>query len=121
MMHEAEIVDEGFDELIKLLQQYEISENEVLDAMETGVKEIVRDLRKLPRPRSQITKASHTHLLDSITYERKQKEIVAGWGQYYGPMVENGTVKMKGTPHVKPTFRTNQKKYFETVKNKLWK
>lgn len=121
MIHKTEIVTEGFEELSKLLQQFEVSDDEVLNAMEAGVKEFVRDLRKLPRPRSQITKAGHTHLLDSIAYERKKGEIVAGWGKYYGPMVENGTVKMKGSPHVKPTFRTNQKKYFETVKNKLWK
>lgn len=120
-MRKQEIIDDGFDELKKLLQQYEISENEVIDAMEVGVKEFVRDLRKLPRPRSQITKPGYTHLLDSITYEKGQKEIVVGWGEYYGPMVENGTVKMKATPHTKPTFKTNQNKYYETVKNKLWK
>lgn len=121
MIHDAEVVSEGFEELTKLLKQFEVSNDEVMEAMEAGAKEIVRDLMKLPRPRSQSSKAGHTHLLDTFTYKRKKSEIEVGWGKYYGPMVENGTVKMKGTPHVKPTFRANQKKYFETINNKLWK
>lgn len=117
----AEILHDGFDAFQELLKKYEVSEEEVLKAMEQGAKEMCMDLRKLPRPRSNIRKAGYTHLLDTFSYKRKRGEVEVGWGKYYGPMVENGTVRASASPHMKPYFKANQNKIYNSIVNKLWK
>lgn len=57
----------------------------------------------------------YTHLLDTVTYEIQKDDVVVGWGKYYGPMVENGTVKMQGTTHLRPTFERNKEKYYKDM------
>lgn len=118
-MTEGNVHTDGFDELAKLLEGFSLTNEKVLDALEAGAKQLVEDVRKLPRPRSRVNKS--THLLDTMTYKREKGEIEVGWGKYYGPMVEKGTCKMKASPHLRTTFQTNQKKYYETMKTKLWK
>lgn len=103
-----------------MIEQYEVSDNQVMDALELEAKVIVQELRKLPRPRSKIRKAGYTHLIDTMCYRRKKREIEVGWGKYYGPMIENGTVKMHGTPHLRPYLKTNEEKIIEKVVSKLW-
>lgn len=110
----------GFDELSKMLEQYEVTEEETMQALEAGAVEFVADVQKLPKPRSKVRASGYTHLIDTVTYKRNRNEIEVGWGKYYGPMVENGTMRMKGTPHVKPTFNSNREKYYETIKKKLF-
>lgn len=120
-LFDAEILDDGFETFQELLKKYEVSDEEVLKAMEQGAKEMCMDLRKLPRPRSNIRKAGYTHLLETFTYKKNKKEIEVGWGKYYGPMVENGTVRASASPHVKPYFKANQNKIYNSIINKLWK
>lgn len=117
----TEAMDDGFEELQNILKKFEISEDEVLRAMEGTAKELCADLRKLPKPRSNVRKAGYTHLIDTFAYKREKNEIEVGWGKYYGPMVENGTVRAHVTPHLRPYFKVNQKRIYDTVIKKLWK
>lgn len=110
----------GFDDLSELLKEYEVTEEEAIQALETVAKEFVADVRKLPKPRSQVSKAGYTHLIDTTTYKRKRNEIEIGWGKYYGPMVENGTTKMRGTPHIKSNFNNNLLKYYKMIDTQLF-
>lgn len=120
-LFDAEILDDGLETFQEILKKYEVSDEEVLKSMEQGAKEMCMDLRKLPRPRSNIRKAGYTHLLETFTYKKNKKEIEVGWGKYYGPMVENGTVRASASPHVKPYFKANQNKIYNSIINKLWK
>ena len=120
-IYDAEAMMDGFEKLQDILKKYEISDEKVLNAMEHGAKEMCMDMRKLPKPRSNVRKAGYTHLLDTFTYERKRGEVEVRWGKYYGPMVENGTVRAKASPHMKPYFKANQNKIYNSIVNKLWK
>lgn len=106
---------EDFENEIKRMAERLASEDAALDIMETGVKEFVRDLRRLPKPRSQINKAGYTHLVDTFTWERTETTIKVGWGKYYGPMLEHGTRKMKAQAHLKPLFERNKVNYYRTM------
>lgn len=110
----------GFDDLSMLLKEYEVTEEDAIQALEAVAKEFVSDIRKLPKPRSKVRKAGYTHLIDTVTYKRKRNEIEVGWGKYYGPMVEHGTTKMRGTSHIKPTFSSNMHKYYKTIDTQLF-
>lgn len=102
-------------DLEKLLSEYAKKADNVMDILEIGAAEFVSDVRKLPKPRSDVRKSGYTHLIDSVTKEREKKEIKVGWGKYYGPMVERGTRKMKATPHFAPTFEKNKEKYYKKM------
>ncbi len=91
----------------------------MIDVLELGAKEFVSDLLKLPKPISNIRKAGYTHLINSFAYRKKDKEVEAGWGKYYGPMVENGTEKMDANPHVYPLWDKNKERYYKTMITKL--
>jgi len=110
----------GLDKLSKMLKEYEVTEEDTIHALEAGAQELIDDVRKLPQPRSQIKAAGYTHLLDTVTYKRNRKEIEVGWGKVYGPAVEYGTRKRRSRPHIRPTFKSNQKKYYETIEKKLF-
>ena len=112
---------EGFDAVEDLLNELirRTDEEAVLDAIEEGVKEFVKDLLRLPRPKSQISKSGYTHLVDSFAYKRNDKNIEVGWGKYYGPMVENGTVNMSASPHLKPLYDSNKEKYKRIMIDKI--
>ncbi|WP_297780353.1 HK97-gp10 family putative phage morphogenesis protein [Blautia sp.] len=113
--------DEGFDALQKLLERYDIKDEMVLEGLEKGAEQFATDIRKLPKPRSEITKAGYTHLLDTVTYKRTKSDIEVGWGKYYGPMVENGTKKMNGSPHIKPGFERNKEKYYKIMTQNIFR
>ena len=119
-MSDMEFYESGFDDLSDLLKEFEISEEDAMGALEETAEMFVQDIRKLPKPRSAITASGYTHLLDTVTYRRNKSEIEVGWGKYYGPMVDRGTRKMRGTPHIKPTFQSNQDKYFRAIQKKLF-
>ena len=90
-----------------------------MDVLETGAKEFVNDLMKLPKPMSKVRKAGYTHLVRSFAYKRKKNEIEVGWGKYYGPMVEHGTKKMDENPHVYPLWNKNKEIYYKKMFTKL--
>ena len=80
-----------------------------------GVEEFVKDLSKLTKPMSQIKKSGYTHLIDSFAYRVKKDEVEAGWGKYYGPMIERGTTKMNKQPHLYPLWNKNKEKYYKLM------
>lgn len=110
---------EGFEALSEIIEKYIDEADNVVDVLEAGAKEFVNDLLKLPKPISKIRKAGYTHLINTFTYRKKNKEIEVGWGKYYGPMVENGTEKMNAREHVKPLWDKNKEKYYKTMITKL--
>ena len=115
-------MSDGFDDFSKMIEEFleRTDEDAVLEAVEEGVKEFVEDLLRLPKPKSQISKAGYTHLVDAFSYRKNGKEIEVGWGKYYGTMVENGTIKMKAQPHLKETYEKNKTKYEQKIISKIW-
>ena len=102
---------EGFESLSGLLSEYQ--DIDFSAEIENIAKSFVDDLRKLPKPKSNIIKNTHTHLVDTFAYQRTNNDIVIGWGKYYGRMVETGTVKMNAQPHLKNLWESNKDKYFD--------
>lgn len=109
--------DSGMEEFQQMLDGYisRINDQSALDAVEIGAKEFVKDLLKLPKPRSKVTVPGYTHLFDLFAYERTRNNIKVGWGKYYGPMLENGTVKMARKAHLKPLFEQNKETYYKKM------
>lgn len=120
-MTEVKFTSSGFDELSKVLERLSVTTEKALDAIEAAAKVFTNDVRRLPKPRSQMSKAGYTHLLDTITSKRGKNEIEVGWGKYYGPMAERGTRRMRATPHIKPTFERNKEKYYQIIEDRLFK
>lgn len=109
----------GFEVLSQIVSQYIQATEDGNKALVAGAKEFVKDLRKLPKPISEIKKSGYTHLIRSFTYEEQDKEVVVGWGKYYGRMIEYGTVKMNAQPHFGPVFERNKEKYYKTMLSTL--
>lgn len=119
---DVEFYDMGFQEFEQMLQEYseKVSEEKALDAIESGAKDFVNDLLKLPKPRSSINKPGYTHIIDTFLLERTKSEIKVGWGKYYGPMLEHGTKKMAKRAHLKPLFEQNKEKYYKKMTEKIF-
>lgn len=68
----------GFEDFEEMLKQYSenVSSDKALDAVEAGAKEFVNDLLRLPKPRSQITKAGYTHIVSTFALERTDSVCV---------------------------------------------
>ena len=98
----------GFEAMSEILEKY-------IDC----AKEFVSDLLKLPKPISKIRKSGYTHLIKCFAYKKKNKEVEAGWGKYYGPMLEHGTVKMNAQEHLYPVWDRNREKYYKKMLTKL--
>lgn len=111
--------NEGFKDLANIIEYYVKGAENALIGIEEGAKEFVKDVLKLPKPMSKIKKAGYTHLVRSFAYRKKNKEIEAGWGKYYGPMQEHGTKNMDANPHVYPLWDKNEKKYYKAMLTKL--
>ena len=109
---------EGLLELANELEDIMEVNKEPQKILAVGAKLFVSDLLKLPKPKSKIRSAKHTHLVDSFSYQEsrfKKGEIEVGWGKYYGRMVEEGTVRMGRQPHLKPLFNMNRKRYMNAM------
>lgn len=121
-MTEGKIYADGFDEFSRMLEEFKkgVEPKKVTKVLEVGAKQLAADVRALPSPRSQMNAPGYTHLLDTVTYQTQGEEVVVGWGKYYGPMVENGTVKMNGIEHVKPTFEKNSEKYYKNMQKAIF-
>ena len=111
----------GFRDLSNVLESYikNVEDNNVINILELGAKAFVNDLLKLPKPISDIRKAGYTHLIDTFAYRTKKNEVEAGWGKYYGPMVEHGTKNMNASPHVYPLWEKNKEKYYKMMLTKI--
>lgn len=112
----------GMDEFETMLNNCidRTKDENVLNAIEKGTQEFVNDLLKLPKPRRKLKASGYTHLVQSFAYKRMKNNIEVGWGKYYGPMVEHGTMYMNAQPHLEPTFRNNEEKYYRTMQKALF-
>lgn len=110
---------DGFQDLANTIEYYVKGADNVIEVLEEGAKQFVNDLLKLPKPISKIRKAGYTHLVHSFAYRKKKDEIEVGWGKYYGPMVEHGTVKMDANQHFYPLWDKNKEKYYKIMLTKL--
>ena len=121
-MSDMEIYTDGFDGFQELLKEFEKKTDvkNVLKVLESGAKEFIEDVRALPRPRSRMMAPGYTHLLDGVTYQTSKGEVLAGWSKYYGPMVENGTIKMDAQEHMRPTFKKNKERYYGNMQKKIF-
>lgn len=106
---------EGFNVLSEYLGEYIKKAENPIKTLVKGAEALVKDLLKLSKPMSKIRISTYTHLVRTFSYRVKNKEVEVGWGKYYGPMLENGTVKMNPREHLKPTFNRNQDKYFKIM------
>ena len=109
----------GFEAMSEILEKYIDGAENAVDVLETGAKEFVGDLLKLPKPISKIRKSGYTHLIKCFAYKKKNKEVEAGWGKYYGPMLEHGTVEMNAQEHLYPVWDRNKEKYYKKMLTKL--
>lgn len=109
----------GFEAMSEILEKYIDGADNAVDVLEAGAKEFVSDLLKLPKPISKIRKSGYTHLIKCFAYKKKNKEVEAGWGKYYGPMLEHGTVKMNAQEHLYPVWDRNREKYYKKMLTKL--
>lgn len=121
-MSDMEIYTDGFDGFQELLKELEKKTDvkNVLKVLESGAKEFIEDVRALPRPRSRMMAPGYTHLLDGVTYQTSKGEVLTGWSKYYGPMVENGTIKMDAQEHMRPTFEKNKERYYGNMQKKIF-
>ena len=103
----------GFEAMSEILEKYIDGADNAVDVLETGAKEFVGDLLKLPKPISKIRKSGYTHLIKCFAYKKKNKEVEAGWGKYYGPILERGSVKMNAQEHLFPVWDRNKEKYYK--------
>ncbi len=109
----------GFEAMSEILEKYIDGVGNAVDILEVGAKEFVNDLLKLPKPISKIRKSGYTHLIKCFAYKKKSKEVEAGWGKYYGPMLEHGTVKMNAQEHLYPVWDRNKEKYYKKMLTKM--
>lgn len=111
---------DGFQDLMEDFEKIISQVEEPEKVLEVGTKELVNDLKKLPKPMSQIHKSGYTHLINTFTHRIKKHEVEVGWGKYYGPMLEHGTVNMEAKPHVEPLFEKNKEKYYQKMVQKIF-
>lgn len=105
----------GIEELSEIISDYLKSAENVEDGLVAAAEALVIDLKKLTKPMSEIRKSNYTHLIDSFAYEKRNKEVVVGWGKYYGRMVENSTSKMGARRHLLPVYEKNKEKYYRIM------
>lgn len=101
---------EGFDDLSNLLNDVikKVDETNVLNALNLGASEFVKNLLSLPKPKSKLQGPGYTHMIDVFAYKENGKQVEVGWGKYYGPMVEKGSVLMRAQPHLEPLWTKNK-------------
>lgn len=87
--------------------------------LEEIAQDFVKDLLKLPKPKSKINRSGYTHLISTFSYAKRRDEIEIGWGKYYGMFVEKGTKTVVAQPHLQPMFEKNFNKYIEKINKKL--
>ena len=112
----------GFMDLTKELNKILDSAEQVMTYQEEIASDFVSDLLKLPSPMSEIKKPGYTHLIRTFSYKRndKKKDVVVGWGKYYGRFVEIGAGKMKKDhAHMRPLWEKNEEKYVDKIRKKL--
>lgn len=123
-MNEDDFYSAGMNEFQKIIQEYQekFEQRRIEAAMMDGAEQLARDVRALPKPRSQIRKSGYAHLLDTVSARKgKNGEVEVGWGKYYGPMVEAGTLKMNAQPHLRGLFKKDSNKYYNLILQRLFR
>lgn len=119
---------EGYQYLDEACQQAlnAMNEGSVARILKAGVDKLVEDVRAMPKPRSNISRGGYTHLLDAVKgFELDGGEgYAAGWGKYYGPIVEKGHASPKGRwvasrAHLRPTYKQNMQKYQKAMQEEF--
>jgi HK97 gp10 family phage protein len=109
----------GFEGIGKQLSDLISKIDNKEDAIESVANDFASDIRRMPRPRSKCRSRGYTHLIDTVSYRKKGDVFQVGWGKYYGHMVESGTFRMNGSPHMRPTWQQNREKYIDSLKRKF--
>lgn len=116
-----------YNELLDLKKELEEISSNALNSysyLEEGAKAFVKDLLKLPKPKSKIKASGYTHLVDTFAYQKSKYhsgEIEVGWRKYYGMFVEKGTKLMRQQPHLVKTFESHANKYYKIMIDKIIK
>ena len=115
------MVDDGVEDFLADLEKYAeaASDENIKKVLKAGADMFVSDVRRLPKPRSQINSGRHTHMLDKAGYKESSDSLLIGWGAYYGRMVEKGTKKMRAQPHLIPQWEKGSQKYYKAMSEKL--
>lgn len=68
-MNEDDFYSAGMNEFQKIIQEYQekFEQSRIEAAMMDGAEQLARDVRALPKPRSQIRKSGYAHLLDTVS------------------------------------------------------
>ena len=111
--------EKAFDDLENLFADYAKKADNLIDVLQTGADTFVKDLKALPSPRSKISKAGYTHMIDTFGSEARSAEVRVGWGKYYGPILEHGSVKMRAREHFKPLWERKKEKYYNQMIKKF--
>lgn len=109
----------GFSALSEQLEYYIKGAENSTEILMDGAEAFLKDLNKLTKPISKIRKSGYTHLINTFAIDSTDKEIVVGWGKYYGRMVELGTEKMDARAHMYPLWEHNKDKYYKLMLTKL--
>lgn len=109
----------GFSALSEQLEYYIKGAENSTEILMDGAEAFLKDLNKLTKPISKIRKSGYTHLINTFAIDSTDKEIVVGWGKYYGRMVELGTEKMDARAHMYPLWEHNKEKYYKLMLTKL--
>ena len=122
-MSEVKITENGFTEFLDDLEEYAraASDENLQKALMAGGEALAADVRKLPKPRRNIS--GITHMLDTVTAEPKVRRVQVGWRLkgYYGAFVEFGTRKMSAQPYLWPTWTQGKLRYYELIKQQLFR
>lgn len=109
----------GFEALSEQLEFYMKGVDNSTEILMEGAKSFLKDLSKLSKPMSKIRSGGYTHLINSFAAEKNNKEVVVGWGKYYGRMVELGTERMSARAHMYPLWGHNKEKYYKLMLTRL--
>ena len=109
----------GFAALSEQLEYYMQGAENSTEILMEGAEAFLNDFGKLSKPMSAIRRSGYTHLINSGAIEKKDKEVVVGWGKYYGRMVELGTEKMNARPHMYLLWERNKEKYYKLMLTRL--
>ena len=111
--------EQSMQELMDLFSEAMKKADNMQEILQAGADEFVEDLKALPSPRSKIVRTSHTHIIDTFGSKTEDKSVLVGWGKYYGPIVEHGSIKMRAQPHFKLLWARNKEKYYKTMVSKF--
>ena len=81
-MNEDDFYSAGMNEFQKIIREYQekFEQRRIEAALMEGAEQLARDVRALPKPRSQIRKSGYTHLLDTVSARKgKNGEVEVGW------------------------------------------